>query len=132
MRFPFLELPGARRPLGRPVVPVQLEDLEEAPLLCLLDTGATGNRLGAELADIAGISLDEPLDEDEVVVAGLRTRGRCVRVDLTVAGLRYDAPTWFCEPWPFAFGLLGQEGFFRFFRVTIAATHGWLECEPER
>lgn len=132
MRFPFLELPGERRPLPRPVLPVHLEDLEETPLLCLVDTGATGNRLGAWTAELAGITLDHPLDEDEIFVGGIRTRGRCVRVDLTIASHRFDAPVWFCDPWPFAFGLLGQEGFLRFFKVTIRAAENWLECEPER
>ena len=132
MRFSFLELPGERRPLLRPVVPVQLEDLEQAPLLCLLDTGAIDNRLGADLASIAGVSLTDALDEDEIAVGGTRTRGVCVRVDLTIGDVRYEAPVWFCDPWPFGFGLLGQEGFFRFFRVTICAGGGWLECRPER
>lgn len=130
MRFPFLELPGERRPLLRPVVPVQIEDLEEAPLLCLLDSGAIANRIGAELAELAGVSLDSPLAVDEIAVAGVRTTGRCVRVDLTVASHRFDAPVWFCDPWPFAFGLLGQEGFFRSFRVTFCAAQNWVECVP--
>ena len=131
MRFPFLELPGAGGPLLRPALAVQIEDLAEAPLLCLLDSGATANRIGAEFAAPAGVALDDPLAEEEVAVGGLRTHARCVRVDLTVAGHRYDAPVWFCEPWPFGFGLLGQEGFFRFFRVTFAAARDWLECRPE-
>lgn len=131
MRFPFLELPGERRPLLRPVVPIQLEDLEEAPIFCLLDTGAVHNRFGAELAHVAGVSLDEALDEEEIMVGGIRTTGRCVRLDLTIGSHRFDAPAWFCEPWPFGFGLLGQEGFFRFFRVTICAAQGWLDLELE-
>jgi hypothetical protein len=131
VRFPFLELPGERLALARPVVPLQLEDLEETPLLCLVDTGSTGNRFAVEFAEIAGISLDAPLDATEIVVGGLKTRGRCVRAALTLGSFRFDAPIWFCDPWPFAFGLLGQEGFMRFFRLTISAAEGWLECEPE-
>lgn len=131
MRFQFLELPGVRRNLVRPVVPVQLEDVEEAPLLCLVDTGSTGNRFAAELADIAGISLEQPLDVAEIVVGGLTTQARCVRGALTLGSHRFDAPIWFCEPWPFGFGLLGQEGFLRFFRLTMSAAEEWLECEPE-
>lgn len=132
MRFPFLELPGSHGSLRRPVVPVQLEDIEEAPFCCLVDTGATSNRMAADLAAVAGLSLRDPLDEADVVVGGVHTTGRCLRVDLTVAGHRFDAPVWFCEPWPFAFGLLGQEGFLRFFRLTVCAAEDWLECRPER
>ena len=111
---------------------MQIEGLEEAPYLCLLDSGATANRMSAELAELAGVSLDSPLSVDEIAVAGLRTTGRCVRVDLTVAARRFDAPVWFCDPWPFGFGLLGQEGFFRFFRVTFRAARNFVECVPEQ
>ena len=82
-------------------------------------------------AELAGIPLDSPLATDDLLVAGLRTTGRCVRVELTVASHRFDAPVWFCDPWPFGFGLLGQEGFFRFFRVTVCAAHDWVELVQE-
>ena len=131
MRLPFLELPGQLRPLSRPVVPIQIEDLDDAPQLCLLDTGATSNRLPAWVADAAGLSLGDALDEDEIVVGGTRSTGRLLRVDLTFGAYRFQAPLWFCEPWNLSFGLLGQEGFFRFFRVTFCAAEGWVECEPE-
>lgn len=132
MRFEFLELPGADEgALVRPVVPVQVEDLEEAPQLCLVDTGATANRFGAWLAEETGVALDGA-PESTVYIGGVRTTAREARADLTIAGMRYDAPVSFCDPWPFAFNLLGQEGFLRFFRVTLCAAEGWLEVEPER
>lgn len=131
MRLPFLELPGDAAPVARPVVGVEVEDAYGMPILCLLDTGALGNRFGVEVAVLAGVPLDDPLAETEIAIGGVRTTGRCVRVDLTVAGHRYEAPVWFCDPWPFGFGVLGQEGFFRFFRVTICAAAGWVECIPE-
>jgi len=131
LRFSYVELPGEERPLIRPAVPVQIEDLEDAPLLCLLDSGATSNRFPAWIADAAGLSLDDALDEDEIVVGGVRTTGRLLQVELTLADVRFEAPAWFCDPWNFSFGLLGQEGFFRFFRVTFCAAEGWLECHPE-
>ena len=73
----------------------------------------------------------DPLDEAEIAVAGVRTTGRLVNVELTVSTVRFQAPAWFCDPWPFSFGLLGQEGFFRFFRVTLCAAEGWLDLAPE-
>lgn len=131
MRFPFIELPGEFRPLIRPAVPVQVEDLDDAPQVCLLDSGAVSNRLPAWLAGAAGLSLDDAIAEDEIVVGGARTTGRLLQVELTLGDVRFQAPAWFCEPWKLSFGLLGQEGFFRFFRVTLCAAEGWLECEPE-
>ena len=131
MRFEFLELPGEGSTLGRPVVPVQVEDLEEAPQLCLVDTGSTANRFGAWLAEATGIDL-AGAPESKLHIAGLTTTARHGRADLTVAGVRYDAPVSFCDPWPFAFNLLGQEGFLRFFRLTVCAAQGWLEIESEQ
>lgn len=132
MRYPFLELPGAIRPtLTRPALPVQLEDLEIAPLVCLLDTGAGATRFGVEMAELAGISLSAPLGQTEFAARGIVTTATCVRANLTAAGHRYEAPVWFCDPWPFGFGLLGLDGFFRFFRITISAAEEWFECEPE-
>jgi len=130
VRFAFAELPGERSRVPRPVLPVQLEDLEDTPQLCLVDTGATTNRFGAWLADAAGVDL-AGAPEDGVVVGGVRTTARHARAALTIAGHRYDAPVTFCDPWPFPFNLLGQEGFLRYFRVTLCAADYWLEVEPE-
>jgi Aspartyl protease len=131
VRFDFLELPGeANAALARPVVQVQVEDLEEAPQLCLVDTGSTANRFGAWLAEATGVDLSGA-PETTVHVGGVTTVARHARADLTIAGVRYDAPVSFCDPWPLAFNLLGQEGFLRFFRVTLCAAEGWLDLEPE-
>jgi hypothetical protein len=130
LRFDFVELPGERTPLARPVVPVQVEDLDEAPQLCLVDTGSTKNRFGAWLAEAVGIDLDD-VPEETFVLGGVTARARHARADLTVGDVRYEAPITFCDPWPFAFNLLGQEGFLQFFRLTICAKDFWLEVEPE-
>jgi hypothetical protein len=131
VRFDFLELPGeGPSALIRPVVPVQVEDLEEAPQLCLVDTGSTANRFGGWLAEATGVDLTGA-PETTLRVGGVVTVARHVRADLTIAGVRYDAPVSFCDPWPFAFNLLGQDGFLRFFRVVLCAAEGWLEVERE-
>ena len=130
MRFEFLELPGGDSTLLRPVVPVQVEDLESAPQFCLVDTGSTQNRFGAWLVEAVGIDLGGA-PETSLVVGGVLTTAWHARADLTIAGLRYDAPVSFCDPWPFAFNLLGQEGFLRFFRLEMCAAESWLELEPE-
>jgi hypothetical protein len=57
------------------------------------------------------------------------------RVGLTVTDGKeshsWDAPVWFCDPWPFPFGLTGLEGFLQHFRVTLSAYHEWIDCKPE-
>lgn len=129
MRFTFVELPGSGSRLTRAAIPVQVEDLDDVPQLCLVDTGSTANRFGLWLAEAVGIDL-AGAPASTIAVGGLTTTAVHARATLTVAGLRYDAPMTFCEPWPFAFNLLGQEGFLRFFRVTICAKDFWLEVEP--
>ena len=112
------------------MVPVRAEGLEDELLLCLVDTGSTTNRFGGWLADESGIDLAGAPTE-EVIVGGVRSTAKHARIGLTIAGLHYDAPVTFCDPWPFAFNLLGQEGFLRFFRLTICAAEFWLELAPE-
>lgn len=130
LRFDFHELPGDPSALARPVLSVRVEDLVEASQLCLIDTGSLTNRFPRWVADEVGVELGESPGES-VTIAGVTTSAWHSRVDLTIAGVRYDAPVTFCDPWPFAFGILGQEGFFRFFRVTICAKEFWLDVEPE-
>jgi hypothetical protein len=129
LRFPFLELPGEKLVL-RPVLPLVLEGLDRAPQLCLVDSGALRNRFGGWLADAAGIPL-AGAPQERIAVGGVVTTAAYARVELVLADVRFDAPVWFCDPWPFAFNLLGQEGFLRYFRVTISAAEGWLDCELE-
>jgi hypothetical protein len=131
MRYDFVELPIDHATIQRPAIPVQVEDLEEAPQLCLIDTGSYANRFGAWLADAVGIDL-AGAPEEKLAIGGVLTDARLARADLTIAGVRYDAPIAFCEPWPFSFNLLGQEGFLRFFRVTLCAKEFWLDVEPEQ
>jgi len=129
VRYPFLELPGERLTL-RPVVPIVVEGLPDAPQLCLVDSGSLRNRFGAWVAEAAGISLEDA-PRERVGIGGGATVARVARVELSLGGATFEAPVWFCDPWPFSFNLLGQEGFFRYFRVAIAAADNWLECTPE-
>jgi hypothetical protein len=118
----------------RPVVDVWLEGLDLTGLACLLDTGALRTRFSAELAGLAGIELAGAPTE-RFSVGGQIIEGASARVTLRMkAGddeHQWDAPVWFCDPWPFAFQLLGLDGFFRHFRVTIAGYPEWVECRPE-
>ena len=130
MRFPFKELPGTRVDYLRPAVPVILDGMSRAPQVCLLDTGALHNRFGAWVAAAAGIDLSEA-DEERLGVGGFATTARRASVQLTVGDVTWDAPTWFCDPWPLAFHLLGQDGFFRWFDVRIRAATYEIEIHPE-
>lgn len=135
MRFAFRELPAAGGGVltPRPVVDIALEGLDAAPVGCLLDTGALRTRMSAELAPLAGIELSGALTED-FFVGGLKTAGMLAPVSLTVTDdaseFSWGAPVWFCDPWPYPFGLAGLEGFLHHFKVTIRAYDGYLDIEP--
>ncbi|HTB69810.1 MAG TPA: hypothetical protein VK707_02385 [Solirubrobacteraceae bacterium] len=114
------------------MVDVMVEGLELAPQACLLDSGANDIRLGKHVADLAGVELTATV-EHELVVGGVRTRGRGVEAQLALregADLHVWTPTvYFCEPWPWAFGLLGLGGLDPF-RLIIDAYEEWLELRP--
>lgn len=90
--------------------------------------------MSAELAPLAGIGLSAATTE-ELFVGGLKTAGSLARVSLTVSDdtdeFSWDAPVWFCDPWPYPFGLAGLEGFLHHFIVTIRAYDGYLDIEPQ-
>ena len=117
----------------RPIIDVVIEGLDIAPQACLLDSGATAVRFGAELADVYGIDLTGA-PTDELAVGGTRMVARQAEVSLRVADAddtyEWTAPVWFCEPWTAAFGLLGLTGFFDHFEVTIASYEERIELTP--
>ena len=130
MKFLFKELPGATRDYLRPVVPVTIEGISRAPQLCLLDTGALHNRFGAWVAEAAGIDL-EGAQEQRLAVGGFVAVARQAPVQLTLGKTTWEAAVWFCDPWPLAFHLLGQEGFFRWFDVRMRAAVYEIEIKPD-
>ncbi len=131
MKFLFKELPGQTGDSTRPVVPVEVEGLTRAPQLCLLDTGALHNRFGAWVAEAAGIDLTSS-EEEQLAVGGFRTVARSASVQLTLGDETWEAPVWFCDPWPLGFHLLGQEGFFRWFDVRVRAARYTVEVVSEQ
>lgn len=117
--------------MPRPVLPITIEGLPAAPQRCLVDSGAVHNLFGAWIAEAAGIPLEDA-PEQRIAVGGTTTHARVARVGLAVGSHEWEAPVWFCDPWRPRFQLLGQEGFLRYFRVTISAAEEWLELAPER
>ncbi|CAN5761396.1 hypothetical protein BH24ACT14_BH24ACT14_13600 [soil metagenome] len=129
MRLGFKELPGPPTDYLRPVAPVRVEG-QNLLVAGLLDTGSLENRFGSWVAEALGLDLQaaEPVD---LAIGGVITHARSIPVDLAIEGLAWRAPVSFCDPWPFGFHLLGQEGFFRFFHVSIRASSYQLDLEPD-
>jgi hypothetical protein len=133
VRHPFQALPG-QVGRARPTIDLVVDGLELAPQACLLDTGASEICMGQHVAELAGIDLS-PDVHDQIVVGGLRTNchAAVVQLELHQADERYVwAPTvHFCDPWPWAFGLLGLGGLDHFL-VTLNAYEEWVELRPLR
>jgi len=95
-----------------------------------VDTGALHNRFGLWVAKAAGIELSGTTVE-RIAIGGFRTEARSALVRLQVGDDSWEAPVSFCDPWPVAFNVLGQEGFFRWFQVSIRASRYTVDLIPE-
>lgn len=126
MRAAFCTLPGANADVPRPVLNVGVDGFNETLLTCLVDTGTLHNRFAVWVAREAGIDLSNTPVES-IGVGGRPVIARTVPVALRLGRHTWEAPVTFCEPWPWDFQLLGQEGFLRFFRVTVDAAERRLE-----
>jgi hypothetical protein len=70
-------------------------------------------------------------EQRRIALGGFVTEAREARVRLTLAEETWEASVWFCDPWPLAFHILGQEGFFRWFKVALRAATYEIEIVPE-
>ena len=64
-----------------------MANMSEAPLACLVDSGAVYNRFPKDFADAAGIDLDDPDYDDTFWAGGTKYSGPVVRVQLRIGPL---------------------------------------------
>lgn len=126
MIVPFRGLPGPRGFVPRPVVDVVAAHETSTHLIALCDTGALHNRFAAWVADDIGLDIRD-IESEAIGVGGQHLLARTVMVSLRVGEAEWEAPVSFCEPWPWSYQLLGQEGFFRWFEVVVRAADRELE-----
>jgi hypothetical protein len=124
--IPFRGLPGVRGFTPRPVVDVVVEQQHASRVVALCDTGALHNRFAAWVADDIGLDIGG-IEPEAIGVGGQHLVARTAVVSLNVGASQWEAPVSFCEPWPWSYQLLGQEGFFRWFEVTFRAADRELE-----
>ena len=96
---------------------------------CLVDSGAVHTLLPSWVARAAAVPLSarQPRTLD---VGGTSTSATFVTVRFGAGGRVWEAAAGFCDPWPYAWGLLGQDSFFRFFTVTFRAADFEFEIVP--
>lgn len=130
MQFAFKSLPGSPSDVPRPTVSINADGpLVRLNLLALVDTGALVNRFGRWIADEIGLDLSG-LPVERIGLGGYALESVTTTVALTVGDFTWEAPVGFCDPWPFAYQVVGQEGFFRWFIVTVDAAEQTLTIEP--
>jgi hypothetical protein len=125
----YTELPESTGSEPRPLVDVAVADVESVLVPCLVDSGALHSLFPRWVADIAAIDLSGIADR-QIGVGGSVTAVRFTTVGLSVADLTWEASVGFCDPWPYAWALLGHHSFFRWFAVTFRAADGEFEIEP--
>jgi hypothetical protein len=130
-RIPFRPLPGMEDRTPRPVVDVTIEGLEAVGLPCLVDSGSLHNRFASWVAREAGIDLRRA-PEAKIGLGGHTIKTRTVPVRLRLGDHTWEAPVSFCEPWPWGFNILGQEGFLRWFILTLDSAQRTLDLDPAR
>lgn len=129
MIHPFRGLPGVPAFVPRPVVDVQATHDDDALVLALCDTGALHTRFAGWVADPIGLDLND-VEPEAIGVGGQHLLARTAMVRRRLGTVDWEAPVSFCEPWPWAYQLLGQEGFFRWFEVSIRAADREIETTP--
>ena len=125
----YSEFPDATRSEPRPLLDVAIADVSRVLVPCLVDSGALNTLLPRWVADVTGVDVSGA-DQRTVGVGGSDTRVRFAVVTLEAAELAWEAEVGFCDPWPYAWGLLGHDSFFRWFTVTLRAASLEFEIEP--
>lgn len=125
----FRGLPGMAEAVPRPIVDVLVGHDAGISVAALCDTGALHNRFAMWVAEEIGLDV-QSIEPDAIGVGGQHLLARTTMVTLEIGGHAWDAPVSFCEPWPWSYQLLGQEGFLRWFEVTIRAADREMTLLP--
>jgi len=113
-----------------PVVDLAINGIDEAPLRCLIDTGAPGVRLPGSVAAALGVDLADVDPGPPHVIGGTETLLYDADVSLACAGVEWQATVSFCTPDFAGFGLAGLRGFFDKIHVSVDGYLQLVELEP--
>jgi hypothetical protein len=131
LKVEFAQLPAAGgETVARPAADIAINGVDEAPLRCLIDTGAFKMRLPGSVAPDVGVDLTGITPGEPLVIGGTRTIPHDVEVSLACAGHEWQATVSFCSPDFAGFGLAGLRGFFDQIYVGIDGYLGLVELEP--
>jgi hypothetical protein len=127
----FVRLPLPRgEAMARPVADIAINGVDEAPLRCLIDSGAVGVRLPASIATALGVDLTDVEPGPPHVIGGTRVLPYDVDVSLACAGYEWQTTVSFCSPDFAGFGVAGLRGFFDKIHVSIDGYMQVVDLEP--
>lgn len=121
--FPYKNLGnGPTGKILRPIIPIEIHKRRQSVRYeVLLDTGADISIMSGEIGELLGI--DIPSGEPHVItgVGGAVTGGYLHKIGITIPGLPiYNSWAFFStELNDMQPGILGQQGFFEYFRVSF-------------
>lgn len=119
----------------RPVIPIQI--IHKSTIVfyeVLIDSGADSNIFSSDIADIFGIDI---LQGEEGKVAGITGESRKLYyhyLDLRIGGILYkDVKVGFLrEMGEYAYGVVGQKGFFDIFVVKFDLVKKEIDIKPRK
>ncbi len=127
----FAQLPMPRGgAVACPVVDLTVNGVDEAPLRCMIDTGAGGIRLPGSSAEALGVDLSDVKPGPPHIIGGTETHLYDADVSLACAGFEWQATVSFCAPDFAGFGLAGLRGFFDKIYVGLDGYLQVVELEP--
>jgi hypothetical protein len=127
----FAQLPMLRGgTVACPVVDLTVNGVDEAPLRCMIDTGAGGVRLPGSTAEALGVDLSDVDPGPPHIIGGTETHLYDAEVSLACAGFEWQATVSFCTPDFAGFGLAGLRGFFDKIYVGLDGDLQVVELEP--
>lgn len=125
----YTELPDDATGSARPLLDIVVGDMDELRFPCLVDSGALNTLVPNWLASAAGLNL-RGAERRELGVVGARTTARFATTRISAGDYSWEAEIGFCDPWPYAWGLLGHRSFFRFFTVSFRTADLEFELAP--
>ena len=130
MTFPYFEFDPH---ILRPIIPIIIKSTKKVAFYSvLIDSGADHCIFNLGTAKALGIKLKS---KDKTIISGIGKgliQGYWNELELRVAGKIYTTKVIFANISDYGYGILGQQGFFDHFDVTLSYHKKTIEIQPIR
>lgn len=116
----------------RPIIPVTLTiNGRKIPYEALVDSGADICIFDAQLAELAGLDITTGTERSVAGITGQAERQYLHPIRINVGGWEHQVEAGFLPNiGQYGYGVLGQKGFFEFFKVTFNFSKETVEIKP--